>query len=75
MAELQGFGRGLIVIGVLLVGFGLLLVAAPKVPWLGRWPGDLLIQRPGFTLYVPLASCLLASLLLSLAWWLVGRLR
>lgn len=65
----------MILIGVVLVGFGVLLLVAPKAPWVGRLPGDVLIQRPGFTFYVPLASCLLASLILSVAWWLLSRLR
>lgn len=70
-----GIGRALIVIGVLLVGFGVVLVSVPKVPWLGRLPGDLLIERPGMTFYVPLTSCLLASVLLSVVGWLLSRWR
>ena len=64
--EFQPLGRALIVLGVILTGFGLLLLVAPRIPWLGRLPGDILIQRERMTFYFPLASCLLASLLLSL---------
>lgn len=74
-AEWQGIGRALIVFGVVLAGLGALVVLAPKLPWLGRLPGDVLIRRPGFTFYFPLASCLLASLAVSVAWWLIGRFR
>lgn len=75
MTELPGLGRALIFFGVILAGFGLALLLAPKIPWIGRLPGDLLIERGRFTLYIPLASCAVASLILSLALWLIGRLR
>lgn len=73
--ELQPLGRALIFFGVILAGCGLLLLMAPKVPWLGRLPGDLLIQRERVSFYFPLASCLVASLLLSVLLWVIGRFR
>jgi len=73
--DLQPLGRTLLAFGVILAAFGLLLLAAPKLPWLGRLPGDILIQRERFAFYFPLASCLLASLILSLVLWLAGRFR
>jgi len=73
--DLQPLGRALIFFGVILTSFGLILLLAPKVPWLGRLPGDILIQREQFSFYFPLTSCLLASLLLSLLLWLTGRFK
>ena len=73
--DLPSLGRGLIVFGVILTAFGLVLLLAPKVPWLGRLPGDILIQRDRFSFYFPLASSLLASIILSLLFWLTGRFR
>ena len=73
--ELQPLGRALIIFGVIITGFGLTLLLAPKMPWLGRLPGDILIQRERFSFYFPLASCLVASLLLSLLFWIWGRLQ
>ena len=67
--------RALIVFGLLAAGCGLVLLLAPKLPWLGRLPGDLLIQRERVTVYIPLATSLLISLLVSLIWWLLGRSR
>ena len=67
--------RALIVIGLLVAGCGVLWLFMPKLPWLGRLPGDLLIQREGMTIYIPLATSLVVSLLASLAWWLLGRAR
>ncbi|NLA61191.1 MAG: DUF2905 family protein, partial [Firmicutes bacterium] len=36
-------------------------------------PGDIRVEKPGFTLYFPLASCLLLSLFLTLVFWLLRR--
>ena len=54
--------RGLIVFGVVLIVLGLLLKAG--VP-LGRLPGDLIVQRANSTLYLPIVTCLLLSIVLS----------
>ena len=68
-------GRALLLVGLVIAAFGAALLAAPKLPWLGRLPGDILIHRDRFSFYLPLATCLLASLLLSLVLWCVGRFR
>ena len=73
--DFQPLARAMIFFGVILAGFGVVLLLVPKVPWIGRLPGDILIRREHFSFYFPLASCLLASLLLSLLLWLVGRFR
>ncbi len=71
--ELQPLGRALIFLGVILTGVGLVILLAPRIPWLGRLPGDIIIQRDRFSFYFPVVSCLLASLFLSLLMWLFGR--
>ena len=74
-SDLQPLARLLIVFGVVVTCFGVALLLLPRIPWLGRLPGDILIQRERMSFYFPLTSCLLASLLLSLLFWLVGRFR
>ncbi len=59
-------GKTLIIFGLILCGVGVLLLAAPKIPWLGRLPGDIAIQREKFSFYFPLTTCLLISLILTL---------
>ncbi len=56
-----------------LVGLG--LVVAERFPGLriGRLPGDIKLERGNFTLYLPLATSILVSILLTLAFWLAGR--
>jgi len=70
MAEL---GRILIFTGALVVALGALLVLAGQLPWLGRLPGDLLLQRGNVTIYIPLATGLVLSLLLTLLLNLFAR--
>ncbi len=64
--------RWLIILGVVLVVAGVLW------PWLsrlgvGRLPGDILIEREHFRLYVPVTTSILISLVLSLILWLLNR--
>lgn len=61
-----GLARFLIVFGVISVVVGLLLLAGHRVPLLGRLPGDLLFERGGATVYIPLATSLVLSILLTL---------
>ncbi len=64
MQGLSELGKLLVVIGIALVILGLAL--AGKLPFLGRLPGDIRIERDGFVFYFPLASMLLVSLVISL---------
>jgi hypothetical protein len=68
-------GRWLVGLGIALVVVGLLVQLAPGIPFLGRLPGDIRIERPGFRFYFPITTCLLLSAVLSLVLWLLGRLR
>jgi DUF2905 family protein len=58
-------GRALIVAGIVLIVVGAAVSLAGRVPWLGRLPGDIVIRRGGFTLYLPLGTCVLVSLALT----------
>ena len=64
--------RILIIFGLVLVAAGLLWPFLSKLG-LGRLPGDIVIERENFTFYLPLATSLLISVLLSLIFWLLGR--
>ncbi|MGB9698545.1 MAG: DUF2905 domain-containing protein [Thermodesulfobacteriota bacterium] len=60
------WGKILIILGLLLGAAGVILIFLPKIPWLGKLPGDLIFRRGNFTFYFPLVSCLILSLLLTL---------
>jgi hypothetical protein len=68
-------GRLLFWLGLSFVVVGLLLQVAPQIPWLGKLPGDIRIQRPGFSFTFPLTTCVLISVVLTLVANLVARLR
>ena len=70
MAEL---GKTLIYIGIFLVVIGLIFSAAGKIPWLGSLPGDIYIQRERFTLYFPLATCILISVIITVVLYFFRR--
>jgi len=64
--------RFLIVLGLAILVVGLLWPYLSKFG-LGRSPGDIVIERENGTVYVPLATCLLLSLVLSLVFWVANR--
>lgn len=73
MSELPGLGKLLILFGGVIVLLGVLILSMGKLPWLGRLPGDILIERKKFSFYFPLATSLLISLVLSMILWLLSR--
>jgi len=70
---MSDLSRILIVIGGILVVVGLALLLLPKIPWLGKLPGDIVIKRENFTVYFPLGTSILISVILSLIFWLFRR--
>ena len=67
-------GRLFILAGILLVIVGLLTTIGGKLPlWLGRLPGDVHIQGKHGDFYFPIVTCLLLSVVLSLAVWFFRR--
>ena len=66
-------GKLLIIVGVVLIGAGLLLTLAGKIPWIGRLPGDISYKGEHVTFYFPLVTCLVISVVLSLLFYLFRR--
>jgi hypothetical protein len=66
-------GKILLLVAAALAIVGLLLLVLGKLG-LGRLPGDILIHRGGVTIFIPLASMLLLSIVLSVLVYLLGRL-
>jgi hypothetical protein len=66
MFGLGALGKLLILLGVFIILMGLLLMAGDKIPWIGRLPGDILIKKEKFTLYFPITTSILISLLITL---------
>jgi uncharacterized protein HemY len=70
---MAGFGKSLIVIGIVLVVVGLLFALGGKIPWLGHLPGDIYIQRDRFTFYFPITTCVLISIIITLVLYFLRR--
>jgi Protein of unknown function (DUF2905) len=70
---MEGLGRLLIIAGIVLALGGVVVSVLGRVPWLGRLPGDILVRRDNFTLYFPLASCLLVSAVISVLLYIFRR--
>jgi membrane protein implicated in regulation of membrane protease activity len=70
---MDGMGKWLIVGGVVLILLGI-AAQAGVLSWLGRLPGDIRIERPGFSFYFPLTTMIVVSALLSLVIQILRRL-
>jgi uncharacterized protein HemY len=70
---MSDLGRTLIFFGLLLLVLGLVLSLAGKLPWIGHLPGDITIQRGRFTLYFPITTCILISVIVSLVLYFFRR--
>ena len=65
-------GKALIFLGLALVVLGLVWLAGSRLG-LGWLPGDIAIEREGMRIYIPLMTCLIVSVGLSLLLWLFSR--
>jgi len=63
MNPMSNIGKFLIVAGVVIVCIGILLILAPKFPWL---PGDIYIQKKNFRFYFPITTSIIISIILTL---------
>jgi DUF2905 family protein len=71
--ELAPIGRTLIVLGVVVAVVGLVIVVGPRIPFLGRLPGDIRIDRDGLVVFIPLGTMLLVSVIASIILAVLGR--
>lgn len=62
----SNIGKFLIFLGFLILILGLVFSFFPKLPYLGRLPGDIYIKKGNFTFYMPLATSIFISLILTL---------
>ena len=73
---MQGFdsvGKLLIMCGLILAAVGGVMLLVGRVPFIGRLPGDIYIQRKNFAFYFPLATSILLSIILTLLFSFFSR--
>lgn len=73
MDDFSGFGKILLVIGLVIAGIGILLVFGQKIPWIGRLPGDFYHKGKSVTFYFPLATSIVISIILTIVITLMNR--
>ena len=77
MPDLGGLGKLLLGFGVVMVVLGGIFLVlgnlSGKVPWIGRLPGDIYIEREHWRFYFPLATSIILSIILTLVFSLFGR--
>ncbi len=66
-------GKFLIFVGAITILLGLILMLAGKIPFLGRLPGDIVIEKRNFTFYFPLGTSIILSILLTLILYVLSR--
>ena len=67
------FGKILIFVGIVLVVVGAVFFLGGKLSWLGNLPGDIRIERNGFSFFFPLTTCILVSAIVSLVVYFLRR--
>ncbi len=73
MADFSGFGKILIIIGVAIAVLGFLVLLGGKIPWIGRLPGDFYYKGKNFTFYLPLATSIIISVILTIILMFINR--
>jgi hypothetical protein len=70
---LTNLGKILVLVGLVFVVLGFIFILGARIPWLGRLPGDIYIQRKNFSFYFPLTTCILLSIILTFVFWFFTR--
>jgi hypothetical protein len=67
------FGKILIFIGLLLAILGFVFIFGNKIPFIGRLPGDIAVERRNYSFYFPVATCIIISVVISFILWLFNK--
>ncbi|MEK6689859.1 MAG: DUF2905 family protein [Nitrospirota bacterium] len=76
LLEMQGFqplGKILIIIGLFIIILGILFLFAGRIPWIGRLPGDIVIERTNINIYIPITTSIILSILLTIIFWFLSK--
>ncbi len=73
MSEFSGFGRILMILGILVFAVGFLLWIGNRITFPWRLPGDIVVRREGFSFYFPIVTCIAVSIVLTVVLNLISR--
>jgi hypothetical protein len=73
MGLLPFLGKLLVITGLVIAAMGLLLLVSPKIPWFGKLAGDIIVVRERFSFYLPITTCIIVSIILSILFYLLRK--
>jgi hypothetical protein len=73
MNNYDGLGKALLFFGLVLVMVGTIFLLLPRIPWIGKLPGDIFYRGEKASFYFPITTCILISIILSLLFFLFKR--
>lgn len=69
----SGFGKTLLIVGLIIAALGAALIIFPKIPWLGRLPGDIHLRGKNWSFHFPLVTSIVVSIVLTIILNLISR--
>jgi hypothetical protein len=66
-------GKMLMAVGLMVFVLGAVLALVGRLPWFGRLPGDIVVERGPVTFYFPIVTCIIVSVVFSLLFWMFRR--
>ena len=75
MKSIELIGKFLLIAGVIFIIVGGFLAYGPKIPFLGKLPGDIYIKRDNFSFYFPITTCIVISIILSVLFFFIHKFK
>ena len=70
---MNDIGKAVITLGIVLIIVGIMMMLAGRIPWVGKLPGDIMIKKENLSVYFPITSCILLSIIISAIMCLIGK--
>ena len=70
---MEGMGKSLVIIGLIFIAIGIAIAFGPRIPFIGKLPGDIYIKKDSFTFYFPLATSVLISVIITFVMYLFRK--
>jgi hypothetical protein len=76
MEPVRELGKGLLILGLVIAGVGAFLLSGARLPFrLGRLPGDISYHGRHTSVYFPIVTCIVLSIVLTVILWIIGAMR
>lgn len=68
-------GKVLIIIGIIILVAGVVIHFSDRIPFLGKLPGDIRVEKENFRFYFPITTSILLSILISLVLYMINKVK